>query len=247
MVSTRLDWSTNVPKILEGPGVFLSIPNGGRNVTQLTQNITYWYMRALKIGVRLPYPPWMPSNLRPLDAARNSSVKEFLELDYEYLWWIDDDIVPPMHAFEQLLGTMETRPEIDALGAVCFSMKDEGGKYFPYPVTLRKNDHDGKLSIYHGQGVDWVDALGGACVMVRKRVYEQMVRPYEYHYHKDGTLSLTCDFDIWQKAKGAGLNLFVDFTLLCDHQRTCSIKGVQDLLGDLTRERDQLRRQLSSR
>jgi hypothetical protein len=231
MVSNAIDTSGPVPKVARGPGVFLAIPSGGKNVTGLTQNITYWYLRALQLGIRLPYPPWIPTNLRPLDAARNTTVKEFLELNYDYIWWIDDDIVPPLDAFERLFSTMQSRPDIDALGAVCFSMKSDAGKYFPYPVTLRRDPHDGKYTVYYGQGVEWVDALGGACVLVRRKVYESMVRPYEYHYHKDGTLALTCDFDIWQKAKDAGYNLYVDFGISCDHIRTCSLKGIQDLLA----------------
>ena len=90
-----------------------------------------------------------------------------------------------------------------------------------------------KYEVYVGQGIEEVDAVGGACVMVKRRLYEAIERPYEFEYHRDGTLALTCDFVIWQKAQKAGFKLFVDFSILCDHQRICSVKGIQDTLHNL--------------
>ncbi len=211
--------------------VFLAIPTVKSGITPgLVSALIYWYLDVP--SVELNKPPHIPENLFPLDNARNTTIKEFLELDYDYLWWVDDDIVPPLDALEKMVNTLEQNDEIDALGATCFSMKSDNGEYFPYPVTLRYND-DKKYEVYVGQGIEEVDAVGGACVMVKRRLYEAIERPYEFEYHRDGTLALTCDFVIWQKAQKAGFKLFVDFSILCDHQRICSVKGIQDTLNNL--------------
>ena len=169
----------------------------------------------------------MPEGISPLDAARNSCVKEFLETDAERLWFIDSDIVPPLDAMHRL-----AQADKDAIGAVCFSMKSENGEYFPYPVTLRYNE-DRQYVVYYGHGIEEVDATGGACVMFKRAVFETIEKPYEFLYHPDGTLGLTCDFHIFQKMQKVGFKLFVDFDLLCDHQRKASIKGFQDCLAQL--------------
>ena len=218
------------------PSVYVAVPTVGSSIRPgLVKCLIYWSHDGT-IQTNMPPTnlggPEIPEAVFPLDNARNQVVKDFLEQQYDYLWWIDDDIVPPPNAMRKMVEILEKNDHIDAIGATCFSMKHDGGQYFPYPVTLRFNE-DRKYEVYYGSGVEEVDATGGACVMVKRRVYEAVERPYEFLYHKDGTLELTCDFLVWQKAKGAGFNLYVDFDLLCDHQRICSIKGFQDLLGNV--------------
>lgn len=200
--------------------VFICVPNLGTIVPELATLLIRW-SHDERFNLRI----FMPKNIFPLDAARNKCVKEFLESDYQYLLWIDDDIVPPPNALERLI-----QADKDMIGAVCFSMKYENGMGFPYPVTLRY-DADKKYAVYHGSGIEEVDATGGACVLFKRCVYEALERPYQFQYHRDGTLALTCDFDVFQKAQKAGFKLFIDFGVLCSHIRDVDIKSVQDHLA----------------
>jgi ATP sulfurylase len=136
----------------------------------------------------------------------------------------DDDIVPPINTLERFL-----QADKDIIGAVAFAMKYENGVGFPYPVTLRYNEEK-KYIVYYGQGIEECDATGGATVMFKRKVYEMIERPYEFQYYRDGTLALTCDFDVLQKAQKKGFKLFIDFSLICDHIRTMSIKSMNDLM-----------------
>ena len=206
--------------------VFIGIPNRGTIVVGLRRLLSAWEKNP-KYDIRV----YDPEGIFPLDNARNSIVKEFLELDYDYLLWIDDDIVPPIYALDRLVAANK-----DVIGATCFSMKAEGGDYFPYPVTLRYNKEH-RYQAYYGQGIEEVDATGGACILVKRKVYEQLERPYEFVYHRDGTLALTCDFRIWQKWQDLGGKLYIDFDICCDHQKKCSIKGFQDLLAKQLRNK----------
>jgi hypothetical protein len=202
--------------------IYIAIPNDGTIVTELVMNLIQWSHDS-KYEIKIS----APSGLFPLDNARNTIVKDFLETDCTHLWWIDRDIVPPIETLDKLL-----QADKDAIGAACFSMKAENGEYFPYPVTLRLNDEQ-RYQVYYGHSIEQVDATGGACVLVKRKVYEEIERPYEFVYHRDGTLALTCDFKIWQKFKECGFELFIDFDILCDHKKTCSIKGVQNLLSSI--------------
>lgn len=209
--------------------IFIAIPNDGWIRTALRRHLSVWEKDPRYI-VRVFDEA---ECLFPLDNARNTIRNEFLETDFDLIWWIDNDIVPPIYAMDRLV-----KADKDIIGAVCFSMKAENGQYFPYPVTLRYNEEK-RYQVYYGQGIDWVDAIGGACVMVKRHVYEQIERPYEFVYHRDGTLALTCDFRVWQKAQDLGYKIWVDFDLLCDHQKICSIKGIQDLLNKVKNGHDQ--------
>ena len=145
--------------------------------------------------------------------------------NYDYLLWIDDDIIPPPDTLERFL-----KADKDMIGAVAFAMKYENGGGFPYPVTLRYNE-DKKYIVYYGQGMEECDATGGACVMFKRKVYEAIERPYEFQYYRDGTLALTCDFDVFQKAQKLGFKLFIDFNLICDHVRSASLMAIQNTLA----------------
>jgi hypothetical protein len=205
--------------------IYIAIPNMGNIATDLVVNLVRWsHSTKHTIKINAPY------GLFPLDNARNTIVKDFLETDYDYIWWIDDDIVPPFETLDRLI-----QADKDVIGAVCFSMKAENGEYFPYPVTLRYNDEK-RYQVYYGSGIEEVDAIGGACVLVKRRVYESIERPYEFVYHRDGTLALTCDFRVWQKLQELGFKVFVDFDILCDHKKTCSIMGIQNLMVSLKKE-----------
>jgi len=208
--------------------IYIAIPaSDGMVVSDLVSGLLHW-THDLRYRVVVD----IKRALFPMDNARNTIVKEFKKTDFDLLWWIDNDIAPPKDALHRMVSTLEEREDIDALSAVGFTMRGEKGDYFPYPVTLR-SDKDGNYKVYYGSGIEEVDAVGGGCIMVRRKVYEAIERPYEFVYHKDGTLKLTCDFRVWQKVKERGFKLFVDFSLLCDHQRKCSIKGIQDLMSKI--------------
>lgn len=205
--------------------VFIAIPNQEAIVPDLV-NVLLWWTHDPRFVIRI----YMPKNIFPLDAARNHCVKEFLELDYDYLFFIDSDITPPVDTLEKFI-----RANKDAIGATCFAMKYEGDEAFPYPVTLRYNEEKQYIA-YYGQGIEEVDATGGACVLVKRKVYEALERPYEFHYHRNGTLSLTCDFDIWQKFQAKGFHLFVDFDIICSHMKEVDLKAINNLLVRISRE-----------
>ncbi|MEX0595563.1 MAG: hypothetical protein WD512_03605, partial [Candidatus Paceibacterota bacterium] len=81
----------------------------------LAKNLIYW-----KMDPRYEIDWITVENLFPLDNARNVGVKEFLKTDYEYIWWIDDDVVPPKHALHKLVSSGK-----DIIGGVAFSMRQE--------------------------------------------------------------------------------------------------------------------------
>jgi len=199
--------------------IMICIPNSGKIIPELASILINWSHDS-----RWSLQIYMPKGLFPLDNARNHCVQKFLEGNCDYLLWIDDDILPPINTLERFL-----QADKDVIGAVAFAMKYENGIGFPYPVTLRYNE-DKKYIVYHGQGIEECDATGGACLMFKRKVYEAVERPYAFQYYRNGTLALTCDFDVFQKIQKAGFKLFIDFNLVCDHIRTASLKSFNDLL-----------------
>lgn len=209
-------------RFINKPKIFIAIAKGDNMaVTGLETDLLFWTHNPRYIVKVYPIP-----YRYPLDNARNFGVKEFLQTDCDYLWWIDNDIVPPKETLHRLV-----QADKDVIGAVGFSTKyDEVGQWFVYPVTLRYNKDMRYVVFYDGNGITEVDAIGGACVIVKRKVYEMIERPYQFHYHRDGTMSLTADFDFCQKVQKAGFKIYVDFGLQCSHFKTVDLKQVNRLL-----------------
>ena len=158
---------------MQKPSVYIAIPTIRNGIVpQLVMNLIAWThddRYEIKINV--------PEGLQPADNARNTIVQDFLKTDCDYLWWIDDDIIPPPNTLCELVNTLLLRDDIDALSAVGFCMRADNGNYFPYPVTLKLDDKD-KYTVYYGNDIEEVDAVGSGCVMVRRKVYKDVKRPY---------------------------------------------------------------------
>ena len=201
--------------------VFIGIPNTGTVARGLAQNLCYWVGLP---GVRVS--PFVSNFNLPMMFHRNMIVLEFLKTDCDYLWWIDDDVVPPASALEKMLAH-----NVDAVTAVAFSTRSDGKILFPYPVTL-KEAPNGEYSMHYAERFEEVDACGGACLLVKREVYEHpaLKAPYQHWMNEDGSLGMTCDFTFWRRAKAQGFKLFVDPTLHCSHFKDIDIREFNNSL-----------------
>ena len=202
------------------PRVFVAIPNHGFISNQLDNCLTFWSHDPRWI---VKY--YKPEGLYPVDSARNQCVKTFLEEYFDYLFFIDDDITPPINVLERLLSY-----DKDVCGAICFSTKiDDKGMNAPFPVAVRK-DKDGFYKHYISEGLDWVDATGASCLLIKRKVLEAIERPFYFTYHKNGITSAGEDFNFCEQAKQKGFGVWVDFSTICGHLKTIDIKSINDLM-----------------
>jgi GT2 family glycosyltransferase len=204
----------------EKPKIFVAIPNNGFISNQLDNCLTFWSHD----------PRWLvkyykPEGLYPVDSARNQCVKAFLEGYFDYLLFIDNDIIPPISVLETLLSH-----DKDICGAICFSTKiDDNGINAPFPVAVRK-DKEGLYKHYIGEGLDWVDATGSSCILIKRKVMEAIEHPYYFSYHKNGITSAGEDFNFCEQAKQKGFEVWVNFNLVCGHFKNMDIKNINDLM-----------------
>lgn len=203
------------------PKVLICIPNLGQIIPELVTMLIAWtHDKRFNVSVH------MPSGMLPLDNARNHCVKLMLEKDFDYLWFVDDDIVPPYDALEKLIASNK-----DVITATCFMLKEFNGVMTPCPVTLKYNENKQYNVYFEGQGIEEIDATGGGCILIKRHILEKLDRPYEFMYNPDGTLALVGDFRFCQKVQEIGYKVHADFTTICSHIRNrIDIKGINDLL-----------------
>lgn len=203
------------------PSVFIAVPCvDGKVHSQLAIRLIEWsHNPNIQVKVRFY------SNLVPLDNCRNKAVKDFLEEYDDYIMFIDDDIVPPSNALEELL-----KADKDVIAPLCFTFKyDDKGIPFPQAVAYRY-DEQKEYRPYSGKGVDETDIVTGGMFLVKREVMEKLERPFSFTYHKNGTAIYSEDFVFSQQCQSLGYKLYTHFGLPCKHFKTVDVKGINDLM-----------------
>jgi len=209
----------------EKPRVYVAVfPGNGWVWHELSLVLLHWSHDS-DMTVKIRYYPF----LSPLDNARNQAVKDSLEDYWDYVLQIDNDIVPPVDCLRELLAA-----DKDIIAPLCMTMKpDSNGLMVPMPVAHRY-DKDGKYRPYYGRGVEETDVVTGGMFLVKREVYEKLERPFEFTYHKDGTVIYSEDFVFSQKCQKAGYKLYTHYGMICKHMKILDVKGINDLLVHVT-------------
>ena len=205
-------------EIDEMPSVFLAIPNMGTVHTDLMLRTITWIYGA-KI---ILFPP---QNFSPVSAARNVCVKEFLKQDFDYLFFVDADTVPPADAVIKLL---KAKKKVIS-GVTCNLKLCEDGLLRPAPMVFRKRKEDswedGMNSVLQATGIEEVDAFGMSCCMIHKSAFKDMKEPWftEKFVVPEGEKAMGEDFIFCKKLKESGIKLYADMSIHCDHHKQVKI------------------------
>lgn len=115
------------------------------------------------------------------DANREKAVKGFLEGDSDWLWFIDDDTVPPPDALTRLLA---------------HAMPFVAGIYYnirpPYNPIAYIRQPSGLYQTYMGfaKGTfTQVDSVGMGCTLIHRSVFEDIMSGHKLFMRPNGTLA----------------------------------------------------------
>ncbi len=235
---TLKDWGETTTSIMTPHnGVLVSIPNTGQIKTELMAAVLNIVKRKPQgIGVDLPQG-------MPVDSNRNNAVKRFLASRFEWLLFLDSDIVPPVNVIERLLSHGKR-----VVSAVCWSSMggEKGGDWehdsMPYPTVMKKAGegkgwHVDREGLGSPNGLISVDAVGMACILIHREVFERMGSNwYRLNYDDGGICDGGEDFSWCLKAKNLGYEIYVDKSVQCSHYKTVDLKQFNDLLAKTVNE-----------
>lgn len=153
----------------------------------------------------------------PYDHARNAAVQQFLHSPYEWLFSLDSDVIPPPDTILRLLS--HNQPVISGL---YYRRSPPHG----LPVMIRNGAW---LTNYPPNTVQEVDLVGAGCLLVHRRVFEQVPaqRPgkpwYDWRVDLKGTglghdgECMSEDFTWCAHIKKHGYRVLVDTSIKCRH------------------------------
>jgi GT2 family glycosyltransferase len=198
--------------------VFIAIPTRtGQVYFELMMRLLNWSHKS-DHRIAIHFEPFT----QPIDVCRNKIVKYFHNLPYDYLMMIDDDIVPPVEALDQMVDAMKSR---NIVAAACpliqpnFDKKCLEKKWNGYKL---KKKGSGFVS-YEGKKLERVDAVGFGCVMLSKgatKLYHPIFRTQK---DSNGMVEYGEDMYFCVNAGAKGYKIYMDYRLKCKHIKACNL------------------------
>ena len=141
--------------------------------------------------------------------ARQDLVDQFLKTDCQWLFWIDDDVVPPKHSLWQLLS--HDKKAVN--GLVPFKEPPYNPNWYLNPIYDNSRDSWTYEGFFNppSDGLVKIDSAGLACSLIHRDVIEKMEYP---HFTLDAAAE---DHSFWRKVKDAGFELYGDPSVQCIH------------------------------
>lgn len=156
--------------------------------------------------------------------SRSIVAHKFLKGNYTHLYFLDDDIKPPIDCIERLL-----RHDKDIVEANYLLFLDG----HLHPAAYRKVGDNEYASLQFGErGLKEVDAIGlGAC-LIKRRVIEECMKKdcFRLELEKDGRLAKGEDIIFSEVAKKLGFGIWYDFSIRCEHYKTVNLNDFETLL-----------------
>lgn len=149
-----------------------------------------------------------------VEEARNVAAREALEMDTEYLFFLDDDILAPNQTITRMVRILENEPEYDLVSAV-YPLKSPEAE----PAVYR-DDRPGPYWGWTFNEVFEIDSCGMGACMIRTSALKKISEPwFAWVETADGKDSAEVGEDIYfcRKLKEAGGRLLADGGILCGH------------------------------
>lgn len=158
-------------------------------------------------------------NKRPSETARNYSVKLMLDGGYDYLLTIDHDTVPLRNPIDLLFMNL------DIVGFAYLGMQTNKGLELAF-LGMDKQENNEYLDHKELTGLQAVDAVGSGCLLMSRKVLEQVKAPFMRKWNEDGIAITGLDFYFCEKAKDLGFQPYCHYDYIADHFKEVSLLSV---------------------
>jgi hypothetical protein len=153
-----------------------------------------------------------------IEHQRNVQIEQFLERDEDFIFILDDDVIPVDNTIEMLLE-MQTPEHI--MVAPCLAFSSDGLHSVPMAYQQAPDD------LYYPLGTRTgihpaTPGMSGA--LIPREVFSKVSRPwFKMPHNEDGKVLMTEDIYFWKKVHEAGYTVLVNLDLLADHIKVMRI------------------------
>ena len=198
--------------------VLLTFPTSPAN-PYLHKHVVFASWRIMA-DQRYDITPMIPSH-NPLENNLNKIVKEFIAGDWDFWLSIDSDNPPFGNPLD------DVALDLDIIGfptPVWYYDGDEskkGERPIYYNALMKPTDgRGGYIPLEPSPGLHEVEAIGGGCFLVARRVFEHpdmKKGAFLRIYDDEGIVDTGNDIAFSQRAKASGFKIWADFDRPCRH------------------------------
>jgi hypothetical protein len=215
------------------PRVLISVPNQGWNHKVLTQTLLQIVMAELYHG-RISGDIIMPTN-NPLENNQHHIIADVLQRDYDFWVSIDADNPPRRNVVDLVFL------DLDIVGCPTPVWHWTGEKPGERPIYWNAYDYVQADDAYREHepkdGLQMVDAIGGGCFVVARRVLEQPVMQagaFRRQLLPNGTVEKGNDISFCARARQCGFSVYAHYGYPCYHFREVELgEVIMATTGDL--------------
>ena len=154
----------------------------------------------------------------PVEQAREKLAEAEVKANCKYLWFIDDDTIPPPNSLRRLIYVLENNPDVMVCGGVYTSKCDP-----PSPVVFRGAGLGNFWRWKVGQVFE-VSSMGAGCMMINCEIFRKLPKPWFHWTHSESMDPLTVpdvtvseDVNFCNAVTKAGYRVAAHGGILCDH------------------------------
>jgi hypothetical protein len=175
-------------------------------------------------------------NDRPVEVARELIAEEAVRAEAKYLWFVDDDTIPPPNALRRLHYVLENNPSVMAAGGVYMTKCDPPG-----PVVFR--------GLGLGPFWDWrvgevfeVSGMGMGCTMIKCEIFKKIPPPWFPWIDVKScdpaisSIIVSEDISFCNSVRAAGYKVVAHGGILCDHWDISAPGGIQTQVFQLPKD-----------
>lgn len=185
--------------------ILIAIPTVRPVEIQFIQSLLPCIMGYSGSNKEITYGIFSPANYC-IDASRNQIVEHAIKEKFDYIFWIDSDIIMPQNTLSKLF-------EAD---------KDIVSAVYPYKImpvesiVAKKYGEDGRYEDIDidklNSGLIKVDGIGFGCVLTKVDIFNKINKPYFVY-----TPDMGEDIYFSKKAQEVGFDIWLDTDIFCDH------------------------------
>lgn len=156
---------------------------------------------------------------QPADKTRNILIDMAMNVNSDYILWLDSDNVPPMNCIEQLINTMNTT-SADLVSGLYFS------KTQPYYPIIREYRDGGFWTI---EDVDFgkrikIDGCGFGICLMKTSILSKLEKPYfRFDFQRWGYKDIQLSEDLYfcKQMLDKNMKLICDTSIVSNHYGGC--------------------------
>jgi len=191
--------------------VFIAVLSMGKVHIELVNRLIVWSKNGAF--------PSATVGVKPVDHARNEAVRAFLKTGREYLFFVDEDTIPPVDAIEKLLAVNK-----DIVSGMTPILRQHEGKLVScFNVFTHEEivgDEKRLHSLDENSGIHKIERCGTSCLLIHRSVFEKMPAPWFItKFNEDYTTYTSEDLNFCDMARAKGIEIYTDTSVVARHAK----------------------------